>query len=85
MELWWNILKLALFCLLFLIAGCATNDSNNPLVRFWNDGFIYSEREGKANEECSILASQSYPVVLPDGDNSQWHKLHDECMKKKGY
>lgn len=43
-------LKLALIFLLSTIACCVTNDVNSPLVRFWNDGFIYTEKRGEANQ-----------------------------------
>ena len=77
--------KLSFIIVLLLIQGCATNDSNSLLVRWWNDGFIYSEKEGEANGECSKLASKYYPVLSSNGDNTQWHKLHNKCMREKGY
>lgn len=72
-----------IFLIIVLLSGCMT--TKDPLVRWWNDGFLYSEKEGEENMECSRLASKSYPVSSPNGDNTQWHKLHDECMRKKGY
>ena len=38
--------KILVFVTSMVILGCATNDSNSPLVRFWNDGFIYNEKNG---------------------------------------
>lgn len=78
-------LTIVVFLTPIVIFGCATNDSNSPLVRWWNDGFIYSEKEGEANGECSKLASKYYPVLSSNGDNTQWHKLHNQCMSEKGY
>ncbi|BAP36444.1 hypothetical protein J2769_000978 [Acinetobacter guillouiae] len=37
--------KLVLIFSLSAIAGCTTNDVNSPLVRFWNDGFIMTEKK----------------------------------------
>jgi hypothetical protein len=75
--------KLGILFLFFLIQGCATNDSNSRLVRFWNDGFIYSEKEGKANSECSQNANLIYPKA---GENDEkYYKIYRNCMKKKGY
>lgn len=77
--------KLCIYFFPFLILGCATNDSNSPLVRFWNDGFIYSEKGGKANSECSNIASTAFPIQSATGDNKNWHKIHDKCMRERGY
>lgn len=75
--------KLGILFLFFLIQGCATNDSNSRLVRFWNDGFIYSEKEGKANSECSQNANLIYPKA---GENDEeYYKIYRNCMKNKGY
>ncbi len=43
------------------------------------------KKEGEANGECSKLASKYYPVLSSNGDNTQWHKLHNKCMREKGY
>lgn len=50
--------RLGLFFLTFKVSGYATNDSNNSLVRFWNDGFIYSERKSNELADCSIQANK---------------------------
>lgn len=36
--------KLSFIILLIFIQGCTTNDSNSLLARFWNDGFIMTEK-----------------------------------------
>lgn len=36
--------KLSFIILLIFIQGCTTNDSNSFLVRWWNDGFIMTEK-----------------------------------------
>ncbi|MDY6451138.1 hypothetical protein [Acinetobacter faecalis] len=78
-------IKIVVFLTSILLFGCATNDSNSSLVRFWNDGFVYSEKEGKANSECSNIASTAFPVQSATGDNKNWHKIHDKCMRERGY
>ena len=76
-------IKIVVFLTLIVILGCATNDSNSSLVKFWNDGFIYSEKEGKANSECSQNANLIYPKA---GENDkEYYKIYRNCMKKKGY
>lgn len=74
--------KLVIF-LLFLVQGCATNDVNSPLVRWWSDGFIYSEKKGEANSFCSDEANKAFPNLSP-GD-AFWESIYGKCMKKKGY
>ena len=63
--------------------GCATNDSNSLLVRFWNDGFIMTEKESDANQSCSWEANKAYPSSSPSKDD--WNGIYRKCMKNKGY
>ncbi len=69
--------------LALLIQGCATNDSHSPLVRWWNDGFVYTEKKSDANQDCSIQANHTYPDLSP-GD-SLWEGVYSKCMNKRGY
>lgn len=69
-------------CLLLLVQGCATNDSSSRLVRFWNDGFVYSEKKSDANQSCSIEANNAYPKLSPHYE--LWQEIYNKCMKK-GY
>ncbi len=55
-------LKLALIFLLSTIACCVTNDVNSPLVRFWNDGFIYTEKEEK---RIKVALGKLIKLILP--------------------
>lgn len=75
--------KLALFCSLLLIEGCATNDVNSPLVRFWNDGFIYNEKKMDDGQNCSAETNEKHLNLKPSDDI--WLKYYDSCMTKKGY
>lgn len=71
-------LKLCVLSLPFLLFGCAINDSNSRLVRFWNDGFIYSEKEANANTVCS---HETNMITNKEDRNNKYNK----CMKNKGY
>lgn len=73
--------RLGLFFLTFIVSGCATNDSNSSLVRFWNDGFVYSEKRAAANEYCSHLVNKKYTSF----ENNDWYDFYRDCMKKSGY
>lgn len=76
-------LKRPILLIALLIQGCATNDSNSPLVRFWNDGFVYSKKEGEINNVCSQEANNIYPKA---GENDkEWYRIYKICMKKHGY
>ena len=70
--------KLSFSIILLLIQGCATNDSNSLLVRFWNDGFIMTEKKSDANESCSWEANQAYPSSSPSKDD--WNSIYRKCM-----
>ena len=75
--------KLFVLFLPLLVQGCATNDSNSSLVRFWNDGFVYSKKEGEINNVCSQEANNIYPKA---GENDkEWYRIYKICMKKHGY
>lgn len=37
--------KIVIFLTSILLFGCTTNASDNNLVRFLNDGFIYNEKK----------------------------------------
>ena len=75
--------KLFVIFLPLLVQGCATNDSNSPLVRFWNDGFIYNEKEMDDGQNCSGETNRKYPNLKPVDD--MWLKYYDLCMIQKGY
>ena len=75
--------KFSFIIVLLLIQGCATNDSNSLLVRFWNDGFIMTEKKSDANESCSWEANKAYPSSSPSKDD--WNGIYRKCMKKRGY
>ncbi|BAP36445.1 hypothetical protein J2769_000977 [Acinetobacter guillouiae] len=75
--------KLSFIILLIFIHGCTTNDSNSFLVRWWNDGFVYSEKKSDANQDCSYEANRIYTDLKP-GD-TLWESIYSKCMKKKGY
>lgn len=76
-------LTIVVFLTPIVIFGCATNDSNSRLVRFWNDGFVYSEKKSDANQSCSHEANKAYPKFKP-GD-ALWESNYSQCMKKFGY
>ena len=71
-------IKIVVFLTSILLFGCATNDSNSSLVRFWNDGFIYSEKEANANTVCS---HETNKITNKEDRNKKYNK----CMKNKGY
>lgn len=75
--------KLGILFLFFLIQGCATNDSNSTLVRFWNDGFIYNEKKMDDGQKCSGDVNGKYPNLKPTDDT--WLRNYENCMIKKGY
>jgi hypothetical protein len=75
--------KLCIYFFPFLILGCATNDSNSPLVRFWNDGFIMTEKKSAVNQTCSREANRAYPSSSPS--EKDWDGIYSNCMKKNGY
>ena len=75
--------KLGILCLTLLIQGCATNDSNSRLVRFWNDGFIYNEKKMDDGQKCSGDANGKYPNLKPV--DAMWLQYYENCMKKRGY
>lgn len=75
--------KLSILFLPLFIQGCATNDINSPLVRFWNDGFIYNEKKMDDGQNCSGEANKKYPNLKPIDD--LWNNFYHDCMKKKGY
>lgn len=70
--------KLGILCIPLLMQGCATNDSNSPLVRFWNDGFVYSEKEAKVNNICSKRTN----III---EQIERNNKYNECMKNYGY
>ncbi len=70
--------KLSFIILLIFIQGCTTNDSNSLLVRWWNDGFIYSEKEAKANNICSKRTN----III---EQIERNNKYNECMKSYGY
>ena len=75
--------KLGILCLPLLMQGCATNDSNSPLVRFWNDGFIMTEKKTSELADCSIQANriQARDELTED----ERYKIYLQCRKNKGY
>ncbi len=75
--------KLVLIFLLSAIAGCTTNDVNSPLVRFWNDGFIMTEKKTSELADCSIQANriQARDELTED----ERYKIYLQCRKNKGY
>ncbi|MDY6451137.1 hypothetical protein SKM54_03635 [Acinetobacter faecalis] len=73
--------KLSIIC--FLLQGCATNDSNSSLVRFLNDGFVYTDKRSSANEVCSEKVAQERKVR--EMDENEIYQVYRNCMKKKGY
>lgn len=75
--------KLSFIILLIFIQGCTTNDSNSLLARFWNDGFIMTEKKSDANQDCSYETNRIYTDLKP-GD-TLWESIYSKCMKKKGY
>ena len=75
--------KLAILFLPFIIQGCATNDGNSLLVRWWNDGFIMTEKKSDSNEKCSWAANRAYPSSSPSKDD--WNGIYRKNIKKKGY
>ncbi|BAP36442.1 hypothetical protein J2769_000980 [Acinetobacter guillouiae] len=75
--------KLGILCLPLLMQGCATNDSNSPLVRFWNDGFIYTPKRGEANKKCSQESNEAQTIKNLNDDEQ--YIIYRNCMKKKGY
>ncbi|MGE8654478.1 MAG: hypothetical protein ACN6NV_12175 [Acinetobacter gandensis] len=75
--------KLSFIILLIFTQGCATNDSNSPLVRFWNDGFIYNEKKMDDGQNCSGEANAKYPNLKPV--DAMWLQYYENCMKKRGY
>lgn len=75
--------KLSISIVLLLIQGCATNDSNSLLVRWWNDGFIYSEKKAEISNICSQVANSAQSQK--DLNDDQWYEIYIKCMKKKGY
>ena len=75
--------NLILGSIFFVLFGCATNDVNSPLVRFWNDGFIYNEKKMDDGQNCSAETNEKYLNLKPSDD--LWLKYYDSCMTKKGY
>ncbi|WP_338559371.1 hypothetical protein [Acinetobacter sp. KS-LM10] len=75
--------KLGVLCFPFLLLGCATNDSNSPLVRFWNDGFIMTEKKSVELQDCSIQANQMQQQN--NLTNDERYKIYLNCRKNKGY
>ena len=75
--------KLFVLFLPLLVQGCATNDSNSPLVRFWNDGFIMTEKKTSELADCSIQANkiQARDELTED----ERYKIYLQCRKNKGY
>ena len=74
--------KLSFIILLVFIQGCATNDSNSLLVRWWNDGFVYSEKRSNARVVCSQEANKVYPSA---DHIDEWDDIYTKCMRAKGY
>ena len=75
--------KITFILIFWTVQGCATNDSNSLLVRFWNDGFIYNEKKMDDGQKCSGDANGKYPNLKPKDDT--WLKYYENCMKDKGY
>jgi hypothetical protein len=76
-------LKLCVLFFPFLLLGCATNDSNSRLVRFWNDGFIMTEKRSAEFQDCSIQANQMQEKNKLTNDER--YKVYLNCRKNKGY
>ena len=74
--------KLTVLCFTFLLHGCAANDSNSLLVRWWNGDFM-TEKRSDANQSCSWEANKAYPSSSPSKDD--WNDIYRKCMKKYGY
>lgn len=76
-------IKIVVCLTLIIISGCVTNDSNSPLVRFWNDGFVYTDKRSRANELCSEKVAQERKVR--GLDENEIYQVYRNCMKNKGY
>ena len=76
-------LKQTVLLIALLIQGCATNDSNSSLVRFWNDGFIMTEKRSAEFQDCSIQANQMQEKNKLTNDER--YKVYLNCRKNKGY